>query len=180
MAIQRLDGIFRATRGIAAGRWQDARWPHLPAARDPDKDVLHRARSPPPGLAAWRAAVTRGLAIAYPIERADQIGLHRGKVARHRLAATDQHMIGSGQSPIGEHLVDHRAEAALDAVAHNRVADLLGDGIADALLRVVVRTLLDQQHERRCPDPKTAVGREEIGALTQHDGRAGGLRSARR
>ena len=65
----------------------------------------------------------------------------------------------------GSDLAGERAEAALHAVAHDGVADLLGDGEADAHRRIAVRAVADEQDEaghRRAP---AAVRGEEIRAL---------------
>ena len=68
---------------------------------------------------------------------------------------------------VGKDLAGQRAEAPLHAVADDRAADLLGDGEADALDRIAVLAVADEQDEagrRRAP---AGVGGEEIGALAE-------------
>ena len=71
-------------------------------------------------------------------------------------------MIGAGMPPVGQDFARERAEAALHAVADDRAADLLGDGEADALGRIAVAAIADEQDETRRRRAPAGVGGEEI------------------
>ena len=66
---------------------------------------------------------------------------------------------------LGQQFAGERAEAALHAVADDRVADLLGDGEADAHRRVAVVARADEQDEAGHGRALAAVGGKEIRAL---------------
>ena len=69
----------------------------------------------------------------------------------------------------GKDFAGERAEAALHAVADDRVADLLGDGEADAHRRVRVLAVADEQDEAGHGRALAAVGGEEVRALAEGD-----------
>lgn len=49
-----------------------------------------------------------------------------------RLLAGDQHIIEAGTPGIAHHLTDDSTQASADAIAHHRIAGLLGDRETDA------------------------------------------------
>ena len=64
----------------------------------------------------------------------------------------------------GQDLAGELAEAALHAVADDRIADLLRDGEAEAHRRIAVAARADQQDEAGRRRAQAAIGREEIRA----------------
>ena len=79
----------------------------------------------------------------------------------------DQHIIGVVSRNGRENLTGKRAKAALHAVAHDRAADLLRDGDADADGRVTVLAWTDQQDKAGHGCPLAGIRREEIRAAGQ-------------
>jgi hypothetical protein len=78
-------------------------------------------------------------------------------------------MIGAGNRVTGEGVADERAEAALHAVAHDGVADLLRHGEADADSGVIIASRSNEQDEAGHGRALAAVGGKEVGALAKGD-----------
>ena len=71
-------------------------------------------------------------------------------------------------TPNGDEVASERAKAALHAVADDCAADFLGDGEADALLRIAVLAVADQKDEtggRRAP---SGVRCQEVRAFPEN------------
>ncbi len=112
----------------------------------------------PPGSAAGRS-------FAQAIQRSRKVVAKHGELAFHALGAADHHMIGASE-PLGGHdVAGEGAHPALEAVADDRAADLLGDGEADALARVRILAVADEQDETGSRDTTAAVRGKEVGAL---------------
>jgi hypothetical protein len=90
------------------------------------------------------------------------ISLHSGQSADH-------HMVGARKTVIRKDFAGEGAEAALDAVADDRIPDLLGDGEADALRFVTIGAIADEQDEARGRRSPASIGSEEIGAFSKRD-----------
>jgi hypothetical protein len=78
-------------------------------------------------------------------------------------------MIGAGNAMIGQGCASEGAEAALHPVANDRVADLFGDGEADAHGRIVIAARADEQDETGHGGAPAAVGGEEVRAFADRD-----------
>jgi hypothetical protein len=78
-------------------------------------------------------------------------------------------MVGAGLAAGRHDLAGERSETPLHAVAHDRAADLLGHGKADAHRRIGVRAVADEQHEPRGGCSLAGVGGDEVGALREGD-----------
>src|SRR5690606_15478141 len=92
-------------------------------------------REPPrPRAAASFPPPARRIALARHRSRQSdrQLLAQPAEIALDPAFAADQHMVVIGQPALRQRLAQQRAEAALHAVAHNRIADLLGDGDAIA------------------------------------------------
>ncbi|GAC1579661.1 MAG: hypothetical protein NVS3B5_12900 [Sphingomicrobium sp.] len=74
-------------------------------------------------------------------------------------------MVGAAYSERRKMCAGKRAETALHAVAHDRVADLLGDRVADANRRIAIAARTDLKDETGHGKALSAVGGEEIRAL---------------
>ena len=74
-------------------------------------------------------------------------------------------MVGPRDGVVGKGVTDERAEAALHAVADDRIADLLGHGETNSDEIVVIAALADKQHEPRRRRALAPVGGKEVGAL---------------
>jgi hypothetical protein len=83
--------------------------------------------------------------------------------------AADHHMVGAGETLCGKNLAGKRAEAALHAVADDGVADLLGHGEADALRRVGIGAITDEQDESGRGRALSSVRGEEVCAFGERD-----------
>ena len=74
-------------------------------------------------------------------------------------------MVGAGDGMVREGVADQSTEAALHAVADDRIADLPGHGETEAdevIVIVAVSYEQDEAGHRRAP---AAIGGEEVGAL---------------
>jgi hypothetical protein len=79
----------------------------------------------------------------------------------------DQDMVGAFMARFRQDLAGKLPEAALHAVADHRIADLLGDGEAEAHRRIAIVPRADQQHEAGRRRARGAVRREEIRAAAE-------------
>ena len=77
----------------------------------------------------------------------------------------DQDMVGAGHGMVGEDIADQSAQAALHAVADDRIANFLGHREADADERIIVRAMSDEQDKAGHRRALAAVGGKEVGAL---------------
>ncbi len=108
-----------------------------------------------------------------PGEGAGKIGLEIGEGAAEAGVPADEDMIGTGLAGVCQAEADDLAQAALQAAAGDRIADLLGDGEAGAHVRVLVATGADEQDEAGGDDAGAAIGGKEISAAAYGGRRAG-------
>ena len=78
-------------------------------------------------------------------------------------------MVGTGDSPFGQDFAGKRSEPALHAVADHRIADLPGDRKADALGRIAIGAVADQQDESGRGRAPTGVRSKKIRAFAEND-----------
>src|SRR5690606_16339302 len=107
--------------------------------------------------------------IAFALPRADQsrgeLRTKLAEVAFDAAFAANQDMIVIGQAFVRERSAKQLAEAALHAVANDRVADLLGDGYAEAL---ALPAIGPRQQDKAGPrNAQTAVGGKEVSPLAE-------------
>jgi hypothetical protein len=108
-----------------------------------------------------------------PGERADEIGLESGEGAVETGVPADEDMVGTGLAGVCEGEADDLAQAALQAVAGDRVADLLGDSEAGAHGGIIVAAGADEKDEAGGDDAGTAICGKEISAAAYGGRRAG-------
>jgi len=94
-----------------------------------------------------------GVSLQFP-QRLLQIRAQLGERAVDAAGAADQDMVGAGDPGFGENEAGELAKAPLHPVAHDRAADLLRNGDAEADRGIAVLARPDQQDEagrRRAP-----------------------------
>ena len=111
-------------------------------------------RSPFPRLSGRVA-----LPLLCPAERGEQFAVQQSEVTLDPVFPADQHVIGIGHAMERQHIAQQRAESALHAVAHDRIADPLGDGDAETQTRAIVGA--GEQDEARSGHAQAAVGGDE-------------------
>ena len=74
-------------------------------------------------------------------------------------------MIGASNGMERENIADQSAQAALHAVANDRIADFLGHSEADTDERIVIAARANEQDETGCRRALATVGGKEVGAL---------------
>src|SRR5215217_660889 len=109
------------------------------------------------GSSAWRS-------YAQAVEGIGQLGAEKPKIALDPAGASDHHMIGARKALWRYDLARESAEAPLHPVAHDRAADFLGDGEADAHRVVRILAVADEQDEAWRGHAPAAVGGNEVGA----------------
>jgi len=90
------------------------------------------------------------------------------EVALDAARAPDHDVIRSGMTARRNDFSRKLAKAALHAIAHDRAADLLADGEPDALERIAVLTVADEEDEGRSRRAPSGVRSEEIRALAEN------------
>lgn len=97
-------------------------------------------------------------------KRNSQFIAQSGKIALNPTFAANQHMVSAVNASGWQSFAQKRPEAALHAVANNRVADLLCDGYAKAQISFGSRhsTTVHQQHESGPCDPDSAIGGNKV------------------
>ena len=103
------------------------------------------------------------------LERFRKLGAKVREIPFNPASAADQDMIGAGAGVIGKDVADERAEATLHAVADDRIANFLGDRVADPDGRVVVAAGADEEDEAGHGRALAAIGGKEVGALAKGD-----------
>ena len=91
------------------------------------------------------------------------------EIALDSSGTTDDDMIGAGNSMFWQRFAGEGAKAALHPVADDRIADLLGDGEADAHRHNDIAARADEQDKAGHGGALAAVGGEEIRALGERD-----------
>src|SRR5690606_13066904 len=104
----------------------------------------------------------RGIALALvgAAERGEKLVAQQREVALDAALAADQHVVGVSHAVYGQEVAQQRAEATLHAVAHDRIADPLGDGDAIAQSRAAIGA--GEQHEAGTGYAKAAIGGEKV------------------
>jgi hypothetical protein len=110
------------------------------------------------GSSAWRSS--RDLR-----QRAGEIFAESGEIALDPGRAADDDMIGAVDTFLREDFAGERAEAALHAVSNDGVADLLSHREADALDRVAILAIADEQDEPGRGRALSSVRGEEVSAF---------------
>lgn len=100
-------------------------------------------------------------------QRFGELGGERGIIALDPALPSDQHVIRTGYALDRQKLARERPQPAFHPVANDRVADLLGDGEADANRGLTIVTRAYLQHEAGHRHASPAIGREEIAAAGQ-------------
>ena len=90
------------------------------------------------------------------------------EVALDAARAPDHDVIRPGMTARRYDFPRKLAKAALHAVAHDGAADLLADGETDALERIAVLTVADEEDEGRSRRAPSGVRSEEIRALAEN------------
>lgn len=104
------------------------------------------------------------LAICCPRERNGQFMAQSGKITLNPAFPANQYMVSTRDAGHRQSITQQRAEAALHAIANNRVADLLCDSYAKAQISLDSRNsvAIHQQHKSGPCDPDSAVGGNKV------------------
>ena len=78
-------------------------------------------------------------------------------------------MICTDNSVVRQQLAGEATKPPLHPVADDRIADLLGDGEADAKRRILIATIANLEDETGHRESPAAVGSKEIGTLAKND-----------
>ena len=109
-------------------------------------------RASPPRRIALAGGGTR--------ERLAELAPQQREVALHPAIAADQHMVVVGEALGEQRGAQQLAEAPLHPVAHDRVADLLGNGDPEAQTAPAVR--MSEQHDRGMEIRRRVLGDEHV------------------
>lgn len=104
-----------------------------------------------------------------PIERADELGAEKAKIAFDAFASSDHHMVCAWETLLGYNLTGQRAETTLHAISYHGAADFLCNGEANTHERVTILAVADEQDEPRRGRAQAAVRGNEIRALFDCD-----------